>query len=260
MFDNSLLYAEGLFETFLAIRDRLIFRDDHLRRLLTGAKVIGLKLPVGMTTLKKWLREAAAAHPAEVKKVRLTVTAGESAKWVGTPGEPQVAIGVSPHELPEQPYKLQVSRFGIDQKSVFRSIKTISYAIHAAALRKAQKAGFDDALMINNREEVAESTSANVFWVKKRRLYTTPLGSGCLDGVTRKNVIRLAKKLGIPFAERQIRLERLVQADEAFVSSSLKLVLPIGLISEGRRKYRFAATEITQQLRETIFRLQRISL
>jgi len=59
VFDNSLLYAEGLFETFLAIDDRILFAEDHLKRLFKGAKVIGLDIPVSTDRLIKWMKKTA---------------------------------------------------------------------------------------------------------------------------------------------------------------------------------------------------------
>ena len=68
VFDNSLLYAEGLFETFLAKDDNAIFAEEHLRRLYRGAKVINLEIPVKKEALRKWMKSALRAHPDEVKK------------------------------------------------------------------------------------------------------------------------------------------------------------------------------------------------
>ena len=142
--DNTFLYAEGLFETFLAVGDRLIFARRHLLRLASGAKVIDLRIPVSTATLKKWLTDAARRHHAKYKKVRLTITSGDSARWTGKSGMPRVVITVSDHTLPVRPYRLIVSDFRVDQDSVFRRIKTVSYAIQAAAFRKALSRGFDD--------------------------------------------------------------------------------------------------------------------
>lgn len=63
VFDNSLLYAEGLFETFLAVGDNIIFANEHLDRLYKGASVIGLEIPVRPKTLSTWMRKTLKAHP-----------------------------------------------------------------------------------------------------------------------------------------------------------------------------------------------------
>ncbi|MCP4685201.1 MAG: hypothetical protein GY867_07090, partial [bacterium] len=135
VFDNALLYAEGLFETFLAIDDHVVFMEEHLDRLYKGASVIDLQIPVTRRTLSRWMKATIKAHPNRVKKLRLTMTSGEAARWVGVQGKPQVILSASPHKLPSEPFRLKVSDWKVDQDSIFRRIKTISYAIHAAALK-----------------------------------------------------------------------------------------------------------------------------
>ena len=258
VFDNSLLYAEGLFETFLACDNRVLFLKPHLDRLYKGAAVIDLKPPVGRRQLTEWMRRTVEAHPDRINKLRLTVTSGEAARWTGVPGEPQVILSAAPHTLPRLPFRLQVSDFRVDQDSEFRRIKTISYAVHAAAVKRAKLDGFDDALMLNKKGQVAEITSANIFWCRRGRIYTPPLSAGCLEGVTRQVVMREAHKLGLAIVERNESLERLVDADEVFLSSSLKLVLGISEITHGRRRFLFEPGEITHTLAGRMARLARI--
>lgn len=192
------------------------------------------------------MKDALRAHPDRVKKIRLTVTSGESARWVGVSGKPQVALIVAPHELPPKPFKLHVSEFKVDQKSVFRIIKTLSYAIHAVALKQAKAAGCDDALMLNQAGQIAEVTSANVYWVKSGKIYTPPIGSGCLEGVTRKVVLAESKRLGFSIIEKNGTLQTLLDADEVFISSSLKLVVGVSHIKIGKRNHVIAAGPVTE--------------
>lgn len=255
VFDNSLLYAEGLFETLLVVDDRLMFVDDHLARMKRGARLIGFKLPVDRKTLVSWMNKTARAHPARIKKLRITFTAGESSRWTGRQGNPQIIISSAPHKLPLNPYRIHLSPFRVDQNSEFRRIKTISYAIHATALREAQNKKCDDALLLNQKGQAAEVTSANLFWVKKKKIYTPPLDSGCLEGTTRKIVISEAKKLGIDVAEKTITFPNLLKADELFISSSLKLVIGLCSIMENRRVHRFEAGPITELLHKHFHQL-----
>ncbi len=246
--DNTFLYAEGLFETLLAVDDRLIFCKRHMERLTKGSKVIDLKLPVPVATIRKWLAAAAAKHPARYKKVRLTITSGDSARWTAKPGKPRVVISASEHKFLERPYKLQVSDFRVDQDSIFRQIKTVSYAIQAAAFRKALADGFDDALLINESGKVAEVTSANIFWIRQGRLYTSPLSAGCLDGTTRKTVLDVARQTGIRVVEKSETLRSVCSSDEVFICSSLKLISPVEVISEGKRVWKFKTGPVTEKL------------
>ena len=87
VFDNTLLYAEGLFETCLCVDDNIVFLKEHLRRLRRGVKVTDFLLPVDDTTLSRWMHKTVRSHPARIKQLRLTLTAGESARYVGRQGK-----------------------------------------------------------------------------------------------------------------------------------------------------------------------------
>ncbi len=253
-FDNSLLYAEGLFETFLGVGDRVAFAKEHLDRLHRGAKVIGLKVPASRTQIERWMRSALKAHPAYIKQLRLTVTAGDSARWRGKSGKPQVVILVGPHQLPTKPSKLMVSPFRVDQESVFRRIKTISYAIQAAALKIARQKGFDDALMLNEKGYVAEISSANIFWVKKGIVYTPPIDAGCLEGTTREVMLRETRRLKLKLVEKHVTVAQLMTADEIFISSSTRLVIAVSEIAD-KKKHTFEPGPITERYRTHFLKL-----
>ncbi|RKX27166.1 MAG: hypothetical protein DRP45_01750 [Candidatus Zixiibacteriota bacterium] len=250
VFDNALLCAEGLFETLLAVEDRVVFLKEHLDRLHKGAKVVGLKVPPDRRTLSAWLTTTAEMHPDRIKKLRLTVTSGESARWTGKQGPPQVIVSASPHCLPEKPLKLLVSDLRVDQRSVFRSIKTVSYAMNTIAQKRAIQRGFDDALLLNHSDKVAETTSANIYWTVRGTVFTTPLATGCLEGTTRKHVFRKARQLGLPIVEKTVSLSMLLKADEIFLSSSLKLVAGVDQIMYGRKRSSFKVGDITRLLSE----------
>ena len=248
VFDNSLLYAEGLFESVLAVEDRLIFGQGHLARLQDGAKAIGLRVPVGAKQLYNWMVTAVKKHPAPVKKVRLTISAGESAAWSGRAGKPQIIIIVTEHELPTKPFRLLVSSLRVDQLSSLRQVKTLSYVLQSIALKEARAKEYDDSLLLNQKSQVAEITSANIWWVKSGVIMTPPLGAGCLPGVTRAVLIREIGRLGLKLAEKETTLDAMLKADELFLTSSLKLVLPIGEVSDGALHRRFEIGPITERL------------
>ena len=248
IFDNALLYAVGVFETLLATEDRVVFLEEHLDRLYRGSATLGLLLPVERSRLSVWMLKTAGYHPDRLKKLRLTITRGESARWVGKSGRPQVILAAAPHTMPRRPFRLLISDLRVDQESGFRKIKTLSYALNAAAYEKARGAGYDDALLLNTSNKVAEITSANIFWVQGETVHTPPLSAGCLEGVTRIKVIEVARDLGYRLVERNTTLGSCVRADELFLTSSLKLALPIGLISDGRTTWRFKTGTATRRI------------
>ncbi len=255
VFDNSLLYGEGLFETILSVNGQPMNLKDHLDRLYRGAQVVGVKIQPSKADIEHWIERVLHFHSTWVAKIRLTVTTGEAAKWVGIQGQGQFIVSVSPHEVPEKPFKLLVSEFQIDASGPFRNVKTLSYGIHAAAFRKAQNAKADDALLLNNKGQIAEVTSANIFWVKKGQIYTTPLDSGCLEGVTRKQVMAEAKKLGYKVSEKNETIAGMSSADEVFLTSSLKLVAPVAKIVDKKKTHNFKTGPITRQLSDLLAKI-----
>jgi branched-chain amino acid aminotransferase len=257
VFDNALLYSEGLFEAFLAFDDRVVFLDEHLRRLEKGSRLLSLKIPVSRERLKDWILRTARRHPDRIKKIRLTITSGESPKWAGVQGKQQVIVTASSHEMPTRPFKLYVSDYRLDQKSLFRRIKTLSYIIHAVSLKEAHKKRCDDALLLNEKGCISEVTTANIFWVKDNRVYTPPLTSGCLEGVTRLKAIEELHKMGFKVGERNKTIANLLEADEVFITSSLKLALGVSLIVHDNRKYKFKPGPVTAELSRSLLELVR---
>jgi len=249
IFDNSLFYADGLFETFAAIGDNILFIDDHLDRLEKGADLIRLPLPCSRDQIKKWIVTANSRNKAKVKKIRVTVTAGDSAFWAGKSSKPRIMIIVTEYEFPARSFRLSVSPFRVDQDSPFRNIKTLSFIIEMTSRKTAYSSKFDDGILLNRHGNVAETTSANLFWIKNNRLFTPPLVAGCLDGMTRKHIIEMSRACDIPLTIRNITLDELMKADEIFVTSSLKLIIPVKSITVDR-VFSFKVGPITKKLKK----------
>ena len=129
---------------------------------------------------------------------------------------------------------------------MFNRIKTISYGAKAAALREAQKNKCDDALLINSSGNISELTSANIFWTKKNKIYTPPVTAGCLEGVTRKLILKEAKKNRWQIIEKNCSLRELKSAGEVFSSSSLRLVRAVGEIRAKKYKAKFEAGPMSE--------------
>jgi branched-chain amino acid aminotransferase len=143
------------------------------------------------------------------------------------------AIIVEPISMfPNKPFeigtKLQISeRVRNHPKALDPAMKSGNYLNSLLAYLSAAKEGFDDALMIDQQGFMTEGTTYNVFYVNRGIVATSPLDVGILDGITRRAVIDLCVELGIPCREVRYPKEYLFEADEVFVTSSLKEVLPV---------------------------------
>jgi branched-chain amino acid aminotransferase len=128
----------------------------------------------------------------------------------------------------EKGLKLQISnRLRNDPRALDPAMKSGNYLNSLLAYLDAEKAGYSDAILCNAEGHVTEGTTFNIFYVRRGMLATPPLEIGILDGITRRKVIQIAKSLSIQIREVRFPVKRLLEADEVFLSSSIKEVFPI---------------------------------
>jgi len=113
-------------------------------------------------------------------------------------------------------------------------------------LAEAQKAGWTEVLLLNERGEAAECTSANIFCVKDGAVFTPPLSSGCLEGVTRSVLMEIAAGAGVSMSEKTLTLADLHAADEVFITSTNRSLLGVSEIAGN--KYSVVAGPLVQKL------------
>jgi branched-chain amino acid aminotransferase len=109
-------------------------------------------------------------------------------------------------------------------------LKTISYAENVRALAYVEERGAHEAVFPNTQGNLCEATGSNVFLVLDGECCTPPLTAGCLNGVTRQLLLVLGEEIGVPIAERDVPVGALGQADEAFVSSTVREVQPVATV------------------------------
>jgi branched-chain amino acid aminotransferase len=129
-------------------------------------------------------------------------------------------------------------------------VKVTSWLNNVWNLAEAQQAGFDEAVLLNERGEVTECTAANIFCLQKGRILTPPLSSGCLEGVTRGILMEIAPKAGFPVVEQTLLSADLMASEEVFISSTNRNLLGVGEIAG--RHFSQAPGPVTLQL-ETAF-------
>jgi branched-chain amino acid aminotransferase len=116
-------------------------------------------------------------------------------------------------------------------------------------LAEAQKAGWTEVILLNERRDVAECTSANIFCVKDGAVFTPPLSSGCLEGVTRSVLLEIASRAGVPVRDKTLTLEYLYAADEVFITSTNRTLLGVSEIAGHR--YGVVMGPLVQRLERT---------
>lgn len=228
VFDHGLTVGDGVFETLRVYRGIPFARRRHLDRLERSAAGLGLTLP-DRAVLDGAIDEVVAAGGPAEARLRLTVTGGPAPL-----GSPRGAAGatVIVAVAPLDPYapcaEVAVVPWARNERSAVAGLKTTSYAENVVALAAARRAGAGEAIFANTQGRLCEGTGSNVVLASGGRLFTPPLSSGCLAGVTRALVLERTE-----VAEADLAMSALGDADEAFLTSSLREVQPIAAV-DGR--------------------------
>ncbi len=225
-FDLGLTVGLGVFETMVAYDGQVFAYDLHHARMVSSADKLGLDVP-NDRVIKTAISELIEANDAHKGRLRIRVTLSGGANPLAG-GDEAGSVMVTTCDLPavadKLPVRLTWVPFAINERGATAGTKSTSYANHVLALRHALRAGAGEGLMLNSQGQLAEGAMSNVFLVKDGVVFTPSLMSGCLPGVTRQLVIMLCSELGISVQQSELGTEDVEQADEIFLTSSLREV------------------------------------
>ncbi|MBI3071130.1 MAG: aminotransferase class IV [Deltaproteobacteria bacterium] len=234
VFDRGFLYGDSVYEVMRTYGGKPFAWAAHWERLESSARRLGMSL--GWTTadattaLKATLEESGNAE----SYVRVVVTRGAGPIGLDpalatTPNRVIIVKELSspPAELYERGCKLRIvsvqrSGAGVDPRA-----KSGNYLSSIQALREALAAGAYEAVMKNAEGALCEGSSSNLFIVRRGEVATPPLDAGILEGITRRTVMTICKRRGILARERTLQADDLYEADEAFITSSIREVMPV---------------------------------
>jgi branched-chain amino acid aminotransferase len=234
VFDHGLLYGDGVFEG-IRLYDGCVYKlDEHLERLEHSAKAILLDMPMSRAEFAEAVCEACRQNHLKNGYIRLIVTRGPGHLGLNPDGcGPQSVIIIAdniqlyPEELYENGLKIiSVPTRRINASALPPAVKSLNYLNNILAKIEAKRVGFLEALMLNDKGEIAECTGDNVFIIRKGVLYTPPLDAGSLRGITRAAVMELAEGMGIQVKEQALTRYDLWISDECFLTGTAAEVIP----------------------------------
>ena len=242
VFDHGFLYGEGIYETLRTYSGRLFLFDRHLRRLRNSARMIKLTLPFTDQELTRHISDTIAGTKLGGKEayVRVLVTRGVGELTYDLKATPKpswviiVKTLVAPSaEIYERGCKVVlVDTVRNHPGSVSPTIKCNNLMNQALAAQQAFERGAFDGVMRNYRGELTEFATSNLFIVRNGTVLTPPLDSGLLPGITRQFVFEIGRNVGIEVREQVLRDNDLFDADEAFLTSTTREVMPIVAVNE----------------------------
>jgi aminodeoxychorismate lyase len=224
VFDRSFLYGDGLFETMRVCRGKPFRWEQHLERFERGAKFLKIQPPFSAELLRELVSELVTRNQMPEALLRLSLSRGVGLRGYSPKGAERPSLVMSLHPaLPgDGPvrWKLVTSSFRLPANEPLAAFKTCNKLPQILARAEADAAGADEALLLNTDGHVVEAASSNLFWIQKQMVFTPPLASGILPGVTRAEVLEISRNLGIEVREAGIGCEALQQAQGVFLSLS----------------------------------------
>jgi len=231
--DHGVTVGDGAFETCKVDRGQVFAATRHARRL--DHTLAGLGLP---SADHDFIAEGAKAvlevgEPIEFGRLRYSVTGGAGPLGSDRQDSPLTYIVTAGEQArPPASASIAVVPWVRNERSAVAGLKTTSYAENVVALAYAKERGAIEAIFGNTRGELCEGTGSNIFVVQDGVVLTPPLDSGCLAGITRALTIEWCREAGLPVREQALPLGVLDEADEVFLTSSTKDVLPIHAVDD----------------------------
>jgi branched-chain amino acid aminotransferase len=239
--DHGFLYGDSVYEVVRTANGRPFMLAEHLDRMRRSAAMIYLDLPWSDAEIGSRLSQLRAALAFPECYFRIVATRGPGPISLLPDGcaEPGLyLIGTALQLYPARLYRdgcrvAVVRRLRNDPRALDPRAKTGNYLNNMLGLVEAKRQGSDDALFLNAEGHLTEATTANVWIAERGRVFTPPVAEGLLQGITREWLLRRLPEAGIPAEEAAIDLDRLLRADEVFLSGTVKGIMPVTLI-DGR--------------------------
>ena len=241
-FNRGFSYGDALFETVKAVGDKLLFWEDHYFRLMASMRLLRMEIPMTFTPeyfvdqCMRLIQSQEVISPAW--RLRLTVFRDSGGRY--NPDHNRVAFVICCEPLSQDFFLDQVTKYKVDlykdhyiQAGMLPNLKTNNKILNVLGSIFAKENDLDNCILVNDNKEVVEALQSNLFLLFGQEIHTPPLTSGCLDGIIRKQIIRMAKELDLTLKERVINPFDLQKADELWLTNTIQ---GIRAVTNYRRK------------------------
>jgi branched-subunit amino acid aminotransferase/4-amino-4-deoxychorismate lyase len=223
--DIGVLRGFGIFDWIKAHHGIPILGQEHIARFMRSAKAMGLTVPMNAEKIATTIDDLLQRYKAPLAGIRLILTGGTAQGLSYEPGKETFIILIEElKSLPEELYTKGGRLITFEHERIFPEVKSLNY-ITAVKLQKERLKKKAIEILYTYQGKVLEATTSNFFMIKGNTLITS--SNKILIGTTRNHVLKLARKAGFTIEERDIMLDELFVADEAFITASNKEVLPI---------------------------------
>ncbi len=234
--NRSFRYGDGLFETIRLIKGKLHLFDYHIERILNGAEFLKMEFPSNWNKafFKKKVNELLEKNQEfENGKIRLSIFRADGGTYAPKSSKGNLLIEYEPLNsdrfiLNKKGLKMEVFSEMEKTSNPFSNFKSSNALIYVLASIYRKEEGLDDCFIVNSQNRIIEGISSNLFIVKDGSLITPPLSEGCVAGVMRSYLLNLLEQKEIEYRMTPIQLEDLFQAQEIFLTDSIKGIRWVG--------------------------------
>lgn len=234
--NRAFLYGDSVFETVKILDGKVLFLEDHYFRLMSAMRIVRMEIPMNFTMEyfeEQILSTAASENFSGSCRARISVYRKEGGFYLPKDNNVSFLITVLPLEdsvyrIEKDQYEVELYKDFIVTKHLLSTIKSSNRMINITGSIFADENGYDNCLLINDEKNVIEALNGNLFMLMGNKLITPPISEGCLNGVMRKQILALAKKIEtIEVAEEPISPFDLQKADELFITNVVRGIQPI---------------------------------
>ena len=235
--NRGLRYGDSLFETIRAVDGKVVFWEDHYLRLMASMRILRMAIPMEFTMefLQEEIEKTLQASRLDGKavRVRFTVFRNNGGLYLPKTNEISYCMECSVLESPfyiltEGAYEIELFKDFYVNNDLTSTLKTNNKIINVVGSIYAHENGYQNCLLLNTNKQVTEALNGNIFMVNGNTITTPPIADGCLNGIVRKKILAILKKLeGYILKEVSISPFDLQKADELFITNSIVGILPI---------------------------------
>ena len=234
--NRAFLYGDAVFETLKVVNGKVLFIEDHYFRLMASMRIVRMQIPMSFTleNLEQLILELADKNScSDSCRVRFTVYRNDGGFYL--PKDRNVSFLISTTKLEsksylvkEEPYEVELFKDFYVAKQLLSTIKSTNKLINTVGSIFADENGYQNCLLLNEEKNIVEALNGNLFMITGNRLITPSLSEGCLNGIMRKQILTLAKKVeGLEVSEEPISPFDLQKADELFITNMILGIQPI---------------------------------
>ena len=258
--NRGFLYGDAVFETVKIVNNKVLFLEDHYFRLMSAMRIVRMEIPMNFTMEyfeEQILILVNTLNYSQSARARITVFREDGGNYL--PETNTVSYLISASKLQSEHYSIVNNQYEVDlykdyyvAKHLLSSIKTTNKIINITASIFAKENSLDNCLLINENKNIIEALQGNLFMLVDNKLITPPISEGCLNGIMRKQIISIVKKMPkMVVAEEPISPFELQKASELFITNVIKGIQPITRYRKTEYKTDFAI-KLLQELNTLI--------